>query len=91
MQISFFEEFPTKENLAKIKYISFPTKLYIAAQSLGQFQKIKIPSKKVKEKIYWPLLKKEEGYWFSPFSKAQAIERILNEIKPKSISVMIDS
>jgi len=91
MQISFFEEFPTKENLAKIKYISFPTKLYIAAHSLEEFQKIKIPSKKVKEKIYWPILKREEGYWFSPFSKTQAIERILSEIEHKNISVMIDS
>ncbi len=32
MLISFFEEFPTKENLNKVKLIKFPTKLYIAAK-----------------------------------------------------------
>mgnify|MGYP001588836880 FL=1 len=91
MQICFFEEFPTKENLAKIKYVSFPTKLYLAAKSLEEFENIKISSPHVKEKIYWPILDKKEGYWFSPFSKRKALERIFAELKGKNISVMIDS
>ena len=73
MQISFFEEFPTKKNLAKIRYVPFPTKLYLAAHSLKEFESIKVPSI-VKEKIYWPILKREEGYWFSPFSKREAMQ-----------------
>ena len=90
MQISFFEEFPNKENLAKLKLLPFPTKLYLGAHSLKEFENIKISSS-VKEKIYWPLLKKEEGYWFSPFSKRLAVERILKEIEGKDIPVMIDA
>ncbi len=91
MDISFFEEFPTKENLAKIKYISFPTKLYLAAPSLIDFEQIRLSSPNIKEKIYWPLLKKEEGYWFSPFSKRLALNRIFQELKHNSIPVMIDA
>ncbi len=81
MIISFFEEYPTKENLARLKLIRFPTKLYIAAESIGAFYKIKgkIKSKKVKEVIYWPVLKKEKGYWMSPFSDAAALRRVMTE------------
>ncbi|MEK6864239.1 MAG: hypothetical protein AABX27_03030 [Nanoarchaeota archaeon] len=81
MIVSFFEEYPTKENLAKLKLVSFPTKLYIAAESLDAFFKIKekIKSKWVKEVIYWPLLKKEEGYWMSPFADRKALKRIMQE------------
>ncbi|MDD4878659.1 MAG: hypothetical protein PHO02_06540 [Candidatus Nanoarchaeia archaeon] len=81
MIISFFEEYPTKENLAKLKLVSFPTKLYIAAESLDAFYKIKdrIKSRNVKEAIYWPLLKKEEGYWMSPFAERKALKRVIEE------------
>lgn len=87
MIISFFEEYPTQDNLEKIKLIKFPTKLYIAASSIEEFNKIKkkINSKYVKEIIYWPTLKVEEGYWLSPFSKRKALKRIINETKNVSI------
>ena len=92
MQVSFFEEFPTEENLKKLKLINWPTKLYIAAPSLKEFLKIKksIKNKKVKECIYWPLLSKKEGYWISPFSKSKALWRIFMELKNKRIPVMLD-
>lgn len=89
MLISFFEEFPTKQNLNKIKLINFKTKLYIASPFLSEFNKIKIKNKNVKEIIYWPTLKREEGYWFSPFSKRSAVKKTLSEI-PKNLPVMID-
>ena len=61
MIVSFFEEYPTKENLAKLKLVSFPTKLYIAAESLDAFFKIKekIKSKWVKEVIYCTFIEKK--------------------------------
>ena len=37
MQISFFEEFPTSENLAKVEMVHFETKVYVAAESLEDF------------------------------------------------------
>ena len=91
MIISFFEEYPTKSNLNKLKLIKFQTKLYLASSSFSEFKKIKsqIKSKYVKEIIYWPILKKEEGYWFSPFSERLALRKTLNEIPPNQ-EVMID-
>lgn len=91
MHISFFEEFPSKENLAKIKYVSFPTKLYLAAHSLEEFDKIKISSPELKEKIYWPILQRKEGYWFSPFSQRKALQRVLQEIQKSSLPILWDA
>lgn len=90
MKISFFEEFPTKQNLSKLKLINFPTKLYLASKNLKEFNKVKksIKNKHVKEIIYWPLLDKDSGYWFSPFSKRKSIKKSLNEIT--NTPVMID-
>ncbi|MFH1683124.1 MAG: hypothetical protein ABIA37_04980 [Candidatus Woesearchaeota archaeon] len=92
MQISFFEEFPTKKNLDKLKLIKFPTKLYLAAPSLQEFLKIKdkIKSGKIKEFVYWPIFSYQEGYWISPFTKRTALKRIFAELKDKKISMMLD-
>lgn len=81
MLISFFEEYPASKNLAKLKLVKFPTKLYIAAASFEDFIKIKskITSKYVKEIVYWPVLSDDEGYWLSPFSKRNALLRVMNE------------
>ncbi len=92
MIISFFEEFPNTNNLKKINLITWPTKLYIAAESIEEFIKIKnkIKNKKVKEIIYWPILKFKEGYWISPYSKCSALKRIFRELKNKKIPIMLD-
>lgn len=93
MRISFFEEFPTKKNLEKLKLIHWPTKLYLAAKSLKEFEKMKKENKKytqVKEWIYWPVLEKKEGYWISSFSKKEALLRIFSELQEKNIPVMLD-
>lgn len=92
MQISFFEEFPNKESLDKLKFLQGRTKLYIAARSLGEFYKIvgKVKGEKVKEFIYWPILNKKEGYWISPFSNRKALKRIFDELEGKKAAVMLD-
>jgi len=94
MIISFFEEFPTKKNLAKLSFINFPTKIYLAAKSLKEFNTIRssIKNKYVQEVIYWPTLEKKEGYWISPFSKRQALKRIFAEAnhEAKDVPIMLD-
>ena len=92
MRVSFFEEYPTKANLAKLDLIKFPTKLYLAAYSLAEFNRLKksVKNRYVKEVIYWPLLTKKEGYWFSGFSKRSAIKRVLGELEGTKGSVMLD-
>lgn len=92
MIISFFEEFPYKENLQKASLIVWPSKLYLAAKSLQEFYTLKntIKNKNIIEIIYWPLLEKEEGYWITPFTKKQALQKTFRELEQKKISVMLD-
>ncbi len=41
MKISFFEEFPNKQNLAKLKYVTWPCTIYVAAKSFKEFKKLR--------------------------------------------------
>lgn len=88
MKISFFEEYPTKENLAKLSLIRFNAKIFIAAKSLEEFNRINLPKRF--EKVYWPVLSESEGYWLSPWAKAKAVKRIFSELHGKHIPVMLD-
>lgn len=92
MMISFFEEFPDKSSISKLKLIRFPTKLYLGTRSLKEFKQLKssIHNKNVQEIIYWPILEKKEGYWVSPFSQRKALLRIFSELKNQKIPVMLD-
>ena len=93
MIISFFEEFPTEPTLAKLKLITWPTKLYVAANNLEQFRAITSVvrhNKNLLEAVYWPILKKKEGYWISPFSKQGALQRLFEELENRKIPVMLD-
>ena len=94
MQVSFFEEYPNKKNLSKVSLITSPTKLVVAAPSLKKFLELKKKLKrKVKEVIYWPVLSKEKGYWFSALADYDAMKKSLDEIKSYGgkLSVMIDA
>ena len=93
MLISFFEEFPTEDTLAKLKLVSWPTKLYLAANAIEEFRAVTSSLKRNKnllEAVYWPILKKGEGYWISPFSKQTALQRLFDELEHKKIPVMLD-
>ncbi|MFC1705075.1 hypothetical protein ACFLZ6_01995, partial [Nanoarchaeota archaeon] len=84
MRINFFEEFPTKVNLAKLKLVDFPTKVYTAAKSMKEFDRIKKDCAKymyVQEIAYWPVLREEEGYWFSAFSDTEGLKRTIKELE----------
>ena len=92
MQISFFVEFP-KTDLNGLKYLSWPTNLYIAARNLEEFNKLKkkFKNKHIKKFIYWPVLSKKDGYWISPFSRRSELMKIFEELKNNKTSVMIDA
>lgn len=95
MIISFFEEFATKENLSRIKLINFKSKIYLATKDVTSFsilrQKILKQNKKILDVIWWPVLEKKEGYWMSPWSKKEALERIINQVNKNSFSVLWDA
>ncbi|MBU2634212.1 MAG: hypothetical protein KJ674_03120 [Nanoarchaeota archaeon] len=75
-----------KDKIVKGKLV-FPREIVVGAKSLNEFYKYE---KKIKNKIhkdvivrYWPILKKEEGYWISFKAKTKALERIFNELKKR--------
>ena len=96
MIINFFEEFPTKQNLEKVKLINFHSEIYIAAKSLKHFYFLEKQVKKLNKKIkcgYWPILDKEDGYWLSPFSRRISLKVLIKELEAnkKHLTVMWDA
>jgi len=80
MKISFFEEFPNKESISKLKLVKFKTKLYIAEYHIEGFKQYKKEIKNV-ELIWWPILNYADGYWLSPFTKRKAIIKLSHQLK----------
>src|SRR5947209_5026954 len=97
MHISFFEEYPSEDNLSKLGIVPFPTSIYLACRNVGDFlnlqTRIKEEHKNVQSIVYWPILDLSEGYWISAFSKTKAIRRIFNELSSteESFPVLLDA
>ena len=95
MKVNFFEEFPSEENLAKLKLIDFPSLIYVAAKSMEEFNLIREKISKINSKVevgYWPIL--EKSYWISPFSYTfelkELYEDLLKNKNDKPFKILID-
>lgn len=94
MRIDFFEEYSDLEILKKATLINFPSTIYLASNSLTQFEKNKSVLKKINPALksaYWPILK--SSYWISPFSNTIDLENLTNELFQKRnipLKVLID-
>ena len=95
MRIDFFEEYPTRENLAKLKRVRFPTTVYLAATSIKEFHRLRKDveaSHRKAEAAYWPILK--GSYWVSPLSPPAELRRLRDELesrdKTEPLKVMLD-
>jgi hypothetical protein len=91
MQIEFYEEFPNKENLKKLKLINFPTKIFIASKSPEEFFKYEKIAKSFKRDIeiaYWPIIK--NSYWISPFSNTKDLIELFSELDKLKNPLLID-
>ena len=81
MNIHFFEEYPTQKNMKQLQHITFPTRVYVATQSIRRFktiqQKVEKKNRNV-EVAYWPIL--EESYWISPFSNPKELKQLEKEL-----------
>ena len=95
MNIDFFEEFPTEENLKKAQLISFPATIYLAAENLSQYKNAQMLLESYNPALksaYWPLLAK--SYWFSPFSHQEELAKLYLELQEKpqkeTLSVLLD-
>lgn len=92
MKLNFFEEFPVKGNLNKTKLIDFNSLLFIAARNLAEFRKHERYVRRINRKIsvgYWPVLSKKEGYWLSPFSDTEALEKVIEELNAEKRKLTI--
>ena len=91
MKIEFYEEFPNKENLQKLKLIKFKTRLFLAAKSIKEFKKFEKQAKAIKKDLevaYWPIVK--NSYWISPFSNTKDLIELFNELKTINNHLLID-
>ena len=99
MKIGIYEEFPTRDNLERLRNIPVGIELVLAARSLVKFRRketyvIRRFPHIVESITYWPTLLKREGYWFSPFANPEAVNRVLGEIEQRGdkerLRVMLD-
>ncbi len=91
MDIDFYEEYPTKKNLEKLKFVKFPTRIFVAAKSLEEFKKLENQIKKIKKDVvvaYWPLIK--NSYWISPFSNTKDLVSIFKDLERINNPLLID-
>jgi len=77
MLISYFEEFPTKRNLSKLRNVDGGN-VFVAAKSVQQYEKIKDQCRQYPVNIlHWKTLSKSMGYWFSPFMDTAVLRKEL--------------
>ncbi|MGY4884256.1 MAG: hypothetical protein ACP5NZ_01625 [Nanobdellota archaeon] len=91
MQIEFYEEFPNRKNLQKLKLINFPSKIFLAAKSLEEFQNYEKIAKSYKKDLkiaYWPIVK--NSYWVSSFSNTKDLIKLSSELDTIKNSLLID-
>lgn len=89
--IIFWCEFPREADWLKIKReVNFKTEIYVTCKDRKEFNRWQ---KKIKTKYMgvgaWPVLSKEDGYWFSGFTKKECIDR-LDEFKGLKVKVDIE-
>lgn len=91
MKIDFYEEFPNKANLSKLKIIKFKTRVFLAAKSLKEFQNLEKQAKKANKNVecaYWPIIK--NSYWISPFANTKDLKDLFNELNKSKNHLLID-
>ncbi len=91
MKIEFYEEFPTEENLQKLKLIKYPIRLFVAAKSIEEFLDLEKKVKTIKRDTnvaYWPIVK--NSYWISPFSNKEDLIETFKELENIDNQLLID-
>ena len=75
-KVVFWCEFPETINWKKAEKLvkGIPLEVYVAVKTLKEYRSYK---SKTKLPIYpWPVLSKEEGYWFSGFTDKKSIDKL---------------
>jgi len=90
-RIILWSEFPEQLDRKKVqKLIDFKAEIYIAVKDKKQFlnYKKKIRSKNITINA-WPILTKQEGYWFSGFTQIKSIDK-LKQFKGMNIKIDLE-
>ncbi|HAA55021.1 MAG TPA: hypothetical protein DCE42_09700, partial [Myxococcales bacterium] len=94
MQIDFFEEFPTVENLEKLSLLESPCTVYLAAHSVDEFRQLTAPWREKAPHIswsFWPLL--PDSYWISPFSFPSELRQLVEDLQrphEEGLEILLD-
>jgi len=75
MDIIFFEEYPTLDNLEKAKLIDFDSTIFISGNSFAEFKGTRKIMASINPKLsvaYWSIIK--NSYWISPFSNTEDLQ-----------------
>ena len=93
MNINFFEEYPTIENLEKARLINFKSTIFLTANSFNEYKENKKLLVSINPNIstaYWPIL--PNSYWISPFSNTKDLQNFIKEIFSidESLTILID-
>ncbi len=93
MNINFFEEYPTLENLEKARLIDFNSTIFLAANSFAEYkekQKLLASINPNLSTAYWPIL--PNSYWISPFSNKKDLRDFIKEIFSidEPLTILID-
>lgn len=85
MNINFFEEYPTPENMAKLSLVTWPSTILVAAPSLSQFDNIKETYSAQYPHItfgWWPTI--PGSYWVSGISNPNDLDRLFTELTSRT-------
>lgn len=85
MNINFFEEYPTPENMAKLELITWPSTILVAAPSLVAFEEIRsLYSARFPHITFgwWPTI--PGSYWVSGISNPSDLDRLFSELTSKT-------
>jgi hypothetical protein len=85
MEIILYSDFP-EGDLKNLNNLGFPAKVIAGAKSLSEFKRVESrikESKNVTGVGYWPTLSRDEGYWISPWSNSDGLDRIFGQIEER--------
>lgn len=93
MRFNFFEEYPTLENLEKVKLIDFKSTIFLTANSFEEYkknQKLLLSINSNLSTAYWPIL--PNSYWISPFSNTEDLQNFIKDIFSinEPLTILID-